>query len=263
MALAAAASIPAAAHPLSYLSIKGREGIEGLSPTWGALGILGLGFLFGLKHATETDHLAAVGSMVSEQGGLRRALMTGGLWGAGHTLSIVVAGLFVLGLHLVIPESTARWLEIGVALMIIGLGSAALSRALRNHPTAHLHTHRHGSETHAHLHFHDEGDDHASHRIVRIGVKPVLVGMMHGLAGSAALTLLVLAQIKSAALGVLYLLVFGAGSVVGMALMSLAIGLPFAATASRPGMNRGLRTATGAFSLVFGLFYAWSLLVVR
>jgi len=245
-----------------------------LSPLGATAGVLGLGLLFGLKHATEADHMAAIGAIVSEQGGLRRALWTGGLWGSGHTISIVVAGLFVLGLRLAIPESMARSLEFGVALMIIGLGSTALGRALRNRPDAHVHRHAHDSRDHAHPHFHEGGDQHLPsldgdtprrvhgvHSACTIGVKPLCVGMMHGLAGSAALTLLVLAQIPSVSLGLIYLLVFGLGSIGGMVLMSLAISLPFAATVSRPRVNRVIRIASGMLSLGFGLFYAYCQLI--
>jgi hypothetical protein len=208
-----------------------------------AVGVLGLGLLFGLRHATEADHIAAVSVIVSERNGWRAALRTGLLWGAGHTLAILAAGLFVLGMRIVIPDRLARVLELGVAIMIIGLGGAALARALRSRPEVHSHLHRHAP-------------DEAPHRHL-----PLLVGMMHGLAGSAALTLLVLAQIRSFPLGLLYLLVFGIGSIGGMALMSLLISLPFAATAALPGIHRALRVAAGALSLLFGLVYAWSEIV--
>lgn len=240
-----------------------------LSPLGATLGVLGLGLLFGLKHATEADHLAAVGSMVSEQAGVGRALLTGGLWGAGHTLSILVAGCLVLGLHLTISENLARRLETGVALMIIGLGGSALARALRARAGAHAHGP--GLSDHAHLHVRDREAGHrgceppvaapptdAAQAPGRVGLKPLLVGMMHGLAGSAALTLLVLAQIRSLVLGMIYLAIFGAGSIGGMILMSAAISVPFRATAGRPALNRGMRLASGASSLAFGVCYLWA-----
>ncbi len=253
---------PALAPPSAALSIT-------LSPAGAVLGILGMGLLFGIKHATEADHIAAVGAIVSEQGGLSRALLTGGLWGTGHTLAILLAGILVVGLRLTIPEPIARGLEFCVALMTIALGGAALTRALRNRPGIHVHRHAHASHLHAHLHFHDPDTEHlpgreaadrlhADHALGQVGYKPLLVGMMHGLAGSAALTLLVLAQIRSVPLGLTYLLVFGAGSIGGMAVMSLVISLPFTATASRPILGRALQIAAGAMSLGFGLFYAWS-----
>jgi len=269
-----------AARSLPPWSLAAAGGFS-LSPAHAAFGVLGLGLLFGLRHATDADHVAAVGTLVSEQGSLRRALWTGCLWGAGHTVSILIAGLLVLGLHLVIPERIARALEFGVALMIIGLGGTVLARALRNRPDIHVHRHSHGPLGHRHLHFHGPDDrhlpgvperensspdsaaggppdPHRDHTLAKMGVKPFLVGMMHGLAGSAALTLLVLARIQSPILGMVYLLVFGAGSIGGMALMSLALVLPFAATASRLGVNHAIRVAAGVLSVAFGLLYAWS-----
>ena len=239
------------------------------------LGVLGLGLLLGLRHATDADHIAAVGAMVSERPGWRSALRTGVLWGAGHTASILAAGLCVLGLQLVIPESVARLLEIGVALMVLGLGGSALARALRSRGDVHSHYHAHGDVVHRHLHFHDGAEAHrvawpdrydagagvgrdarhARHLARPSPIKPVLVGMMHGLAGSAALTLLVLARIPSPVTGVLYLAVFGLGSIAGMGVMSLGIGLPFEATLSRPGWNRAFRIAAGVAGVAFGCVY--------
>lgn len=225
------------------------------------LGILGLGLAFGLRHATEADHIAAVGSMLSEHGGARRALRTGVLWGAGHSISILVAGLLVLGLRLTIPEQVSRSLEFGVALMIIALGGLALSRALRSRTDFHRHTHTHGGRTHTHLHVHGPDIEHLPSdpgHAVPTGFKPLLVGIMHGLAGSAALTLLVLTQTRSVILGLVDLAAFGVGSIGGMALMSVLISVPFSATTGRPALHRSIRIAAGGLGLAFGLFYAWS-----
>ena len=222
------------------------------------LGVLGLGFLLGLRHALDADHIAAVGAMVSERPGWRTALRTGLLWGLGHTVALLVAGAFVIGLHLVIPDAIARALEAGVALMVLFLGGTALARALRARADVHSHYHAHGRRVHRHLHFHDASGEHDPHRVARIGLKPLLVGTLHGLAGSAALTLLVLAQIPSSGGGLAYLAVFGVGSIGGMALLSVAIGLPFTATLARPGWNLALRVTAGAAGVLFGLAYALS-----
>jgi nickel/cobalt exporter len=242
----------------------GAEGVGPSLASTGAFAVLGLGLVFGLKHATEVDHVVAVTTIVSEQRSVWRAAVVGGLWGAGHTASLVVVGIVVLTLRVAVPEGVAGWLEFGVALMIIALGVNAVARALRGRADAHLHRHRHGVVEHAHVHFHEpnagrtEGDAGHTHAVTRIGLKPVLVGAMHGLAGSAALTLLVLAQIDSATLGLLYLTVFGAGSVVGMMLMSGLVGLPFALGARRlGGLSYGLQVAVGALSIAFGLWYAY------
>jgi ABC-type nickel/cobalt efflux system permease component RcnA len=234
----------------------------------GAFAILGLGLVFGLKHATEVDHVVAVSTIVSEHRQIGRAALVGGLWGIGHTFSLLVVGLVVLCLRVAVPEHVANWLEFGVALMIIGLGVNALVRALlRKRAQAHVHRHQHDGLAHAHIHFHEDettlehgADSPAphSHAIPRLGFKPLLVGAMHGLAGSAALTLLVLTQINSTLLGLLYLAVFGVGSIFGMLLMSFLIGLPFTLSARRlSGVNYGLQAAAGGFSIAFGLWYAY------
>lgn len=226
--------------------------------------LLGLGLVFGLKHATEADHIVAVSTIVSEQRSLLRSALVGALWGVGHTASLIVVGIIVLALRVAVPESVAHWLEFGVALMIIVLGTSALRRGARRRRDVHLHQHKHDGVSHVHLHFHERETEHTgavavhSHAVSRIGFKPLLVGAMHGLAGSAALTLLVLAQINSTALGLLYLAVFGIGSIFGMLLMSSLIGLPFALSARRfNGVHYGLQTVAGALSIVFGLWYAY------
>jgi len=230
----------------------------------GALGVLGLGLLYGLKHATEVDHIVAVSAMVSEHRKLARAAFVGALWGAGHTASLIIVGAGVLLLRIAIPERVASWLEFGVALMIIGLGLAALRRALRSRTDFHIHRHAHGALFHAHPHFHEDGRQHAdfpkvhSHAVTRMGFKPALVGAAHGLAGSGALTLLVLTQISSPLLGMLYLAVFGMGSIIGMLLMSGLVGLPFVLGSRKlNGIHYRLQMAAGALSIAFGIWYAY------
>src|SRR3989442_108979 len=143
------------------------------------LATLGLGFVLGLKHATEADHLAAVSTIVSERRSLWQSAAVGALWGMGHTASLLVAGVLVIGLGVAIPEALANILELAVALMIVFLGV----RLLR----LHIHPHAHGGSTHIHLHFQNE--PHAGHGHSGLaGWRPVLVGIVHGLAGSAALT---------------------------------------------------------------------------
>lgn len=233
-----------------------------------AFALLGLGLVFGLKHATEADHIVAVSTIVSEQRSLLRSCAVGALWGIGHTAALIFVGILVLALRVTVPQGVAHWLEFGVALMIIGLGLSALLRALsgrRRRRDVHLHKHNHDGVSHVHLHFHEHETEHTggavaahSHAVSRIGFKPLLVGAMHGLAGSAALTLLVLTQIQSTALGLVYLAVFGLGSIAGMFLMSGLIGLPFALSARKlGGVHYGLQTVAGALSIAFGLWYAY------
>jgi ABC-type nickel/cobalt efflux system permease component RcnA len=221
--------------------------------------------VFGLKHATEVDHVVAVSTIVSEHRSVFRSALVGGLWGAGHTASLVIVGVIVLVFRTTIPALVANWLEFGVALMIIGLGVLAMTRVWRRRSGFHLHKHSHDGQSHVHIHFHEATTRHGhgqssthTHAVSSIGVKPVLVGTMHGLAGSGAITLLVLTQIKSAWLGLLYLAIFGVGSIVGMLLMSGLIGLPFALTSRNlSGLHHRLQVAAAGLSIAFGLWYAY------
>lgn len=224
---------------------------------------LALGFVLGLRHALEPDHLAAVSTIVSEHKSVARSSLIGTFWGLGHTASLLAISVVILLLRASIPEHVTTWLEFPVALMLIGLGTNTLWRVLRDRGWE-VHTHVHSHEdgpAHTHIHVHAR-DEHAHrHRLFRIGRKPFLVGMVHGVAGSAALTLAVLATIPSFALGLLYIAVFGIGSIGGMLLMSAMIGLPFAVTARRfSALNGGIRLFAGLFSIVFGLILAWNLL---
>ncbi|HZN09110.1 MAG TPA: hypothetical protein VFB65_20115 [Pyrinomonadaceae bacterium] len=230
---------------------------------WDTLTLLGIGLVFGLKHATEVDHVVAVSTIVSRHRSLWRSGLVGAMWGAGHTAALLITGAIVLSLRVAIPERVGNWLEFGVALMIIGLGAAALWRALAKRADVHVHEHSHDGVSHVHIHFHEnETRHHASkthsHAISAIGLKPVLIGTVHGLAGSAALTLLVLTQIDSAWVGFFYLLIFGAGSIVGMILMSGLIGLPFALTSRNAGrVHHHLQTTAAGLSIAFGFWYAY------
>jgi hypothetical protein len=212
---------------------------------------LGLGFVLGLKHATEADHLAAVSTIVSERRSVLHSAAVGAMWGIGHTSSLLLAGFFVLGMGLVIPERVADFLELAVAIMIIFLGM----RLLR----VHIHWHTHEGNRHIHFHFKDESHATGTHSGLA-GWRPLIVGAVHGLAGSAALTLLVLSQVVQyggVGLGFAYLAVFGVGSIGGMLVMSSLIGLPFSFGA------RFFRYAflplqlfTAICSTAFGFYYA-------
>jgi ABC-type nickel/cobalt efflux system permease component RcnA len=233
----------------------------------GVFALLGLGLVFGLKHATEVDHVIAVSAIVSEHRNVFRSALVGALWGVGHTASLIVVGVVVLAFRVAIPDLVASWLEFGVALMIITLGVLAVVRVFRSRADVHIHEHTHDGAPHKHIHFHEADSQHTgavkahSHAISQIGVKPLLVGAMHGLAGSAALTLLVLTQIHSVLVGLLYLGVFGVGSIVGMLLMSGLIGLPFVLSARRLArFNYALQTVAGTVSVVFGVWYAFETL---
>src|ERR1043165_8557353 len=168
--------------------------------------VLWLGLVLGIKHATEVDHLVAIANIVSESRSIFRSAVVGVLWGVGHTISVFVVGILVILLRFEIPERLASSFEFLVAAMIILLGSRTLYATLRGRKDLHAHTHQHGGTAHTHLHFHDKrhahaiGEvrphDHARQAKLR-GWRAVAVGLVHGLAGSAALTLLVLTQVSS------------------------------------------------------------------
>ena len=224
--------------------------------------VLAFGFVLGLKHAVEADHLAAVSTIVSERKSILSSTLVGGLWGVGHTISLILAGVAVILFQFEINERTALGLEFCVGLMLIALGVNALRRLLRHGGHIHLHVHSHGGRPHVHPHLHDgspEPDPHTHHGL-RLGTRPLLDGMLHGLAGSAALMVLVLSTIRAPLVGFAYIFIFGAGSICGMMLMSALVGLPAYLTATR--FDRAHLTArglAGLFSLSFGLFMIYDI----
>jgi ABC-type nickel/cobalt efflux system permease component RcnA len=224
---------------------------------------LALGFVSGLQHALEPDHLVAVSTIVSEHKSVARSSLIGTFWGLGHTVSLLAVSVIILLLRTSIPESVTRWMEMPVALMLIALGVVAIWQAVKKRGLQiHTHQHSHASDqTHTHIHLHT-GDEHThQHQLFRIGRRPFVVGMVHGVAGSAAVILAVVTTLPSIAVGLAYIAIFGAGSIGGMLVMSAMIGLPFAMTARRFSMVNGwIRLFAGLFSILFGLMLAWRLL---
>jgi len=223
------------------------------------IGLLGLGLILGLRHALDPDHIAAVSTIVSESRSVRRSSLIGTFWGLGHTMSLFIAGVLVIALKVQISDRVALWMEFAVALMLILLGLKAMLKPLRGW-RIHVHQHVHGGGSHSHVHLHRPSEERAhKHRhLIRSGARPFLVGMVHGMAGSAALMILVLATIPSALAGLIYIAVFGLGSVGGMLIMSSLISLPFIFTRQRFNfLSEALQVAVGLFSLSFGLFLTW------
>jgi ABC-type nickel/cobalt efflux system permease component RcnA len=219
------------------------------------LAILGFGFLLGLKHATEADHLAAVSTIVAERKSLWSSTLIGGLWGLGHTISLFLVGVLVLFLNLQISERTERILEFCVGVMLTFLGLNVLRKLFKG-GKLHFHTHEHGAHHHAHPHLHEPApeDEGHTHHGLKFNPRALLIGMVHGLAGSAALMLLVIPTIESKTAGLLYILTFGAGSIGGMMLMSFLVGLPFHFTAARHNrFNYVLQSVAGFVSIALGL----------
>lgn len=215
--------------------------------------VLGVGLAFGLKHALDADHLAAVSTILGESHGLWRSSLVGAVWGLGHTLALLAVGVAVVLFQVRISEGTAQGLELLVACMLIWLGAGALWKIVRG-GQLHLHAHAHGPFRHVHPHAHLGGREQAhTHHGLQPGLRSLVVGMVHGLAGSAALMLLVLTTIPSPTLGFLYITVFGLGSIGGMVMMSLLVSLPLKLTAERWGRAHAtLRAAASLLSLGIG-----------
>ncbi len=219
---------------------------------------LALGFVLGLRHALDADHVAAVATFASEERNLLRSSLIGAYWGLGHTAALVFFGGAVVLLRAAISPSFSRFLEFAVGVMLIVLGVQALRR-LRRSPLVHVHTHEHDGTRHSHLHFHAGAAGHEHrHHVLRVAGRPFVVGVVHGLAGTAAVLLLVVSVIPSLALALGTILIFGVGTIGGMAAMSVLMSVPLALAAERVRtVERALRLAAGLFSLAFGVFLAW------
>ncbi len=215
------------------------------------LSLMFLGFLIGVAHAFEADHLAAVSALVSGERGIGRIARQGAMWGLGHTLTLLIVGGVVLALGRAIPDRTASGLELAVGVMLVGLGAHLLFRVYRDR--VHVHRHRHADGT-AHFHLHSHKNDAGAHNPNRhrhahpdgAALRSLAVGVMHGLAGSAALILVTASTLNSVAAGIGYILLFGLGSILGMASISAVIALPLSYTA------RYLTKANLALQLMIG-----------
>src|SRR5262245_59218601 len=213
---------------------------------------IALGFLLGMRHATDADHVAAVAATVGRERLMRPAAWIGMWWGVGHTITIVFVGAAIILFDWIIGPRLGLAMELGVGLMLVLLGAGNL-RAVR-----------------ALGHGHHAGDTPAAgagrllfkHRVLTI-IRPAVIGIVHGLAGSAAVTLLVMATIPQPAWAVVYLLVFGAGTIAGMTLITMAIAMPFASLGEQSERrDRFVRLATGLASMTLGLFLAYRIAVI-
>lgn len=218
------------------------------------IAVLGISFVFGLWHALDADHLAAVSAIVSDRKSLFSSSLVGGLWGLGHTVSLFAVGVLIIALksaELSTLEHYESYLEAAVGIMLVLLGLNVLRKVLGKEKI-HAHVHDHEGHEHMHIHGHEKEKAEPSHH----GLSPrsVLVGMVHGLAGSAGLMLLVVPTIQSPVLALAYIAVFGIGSIGGMMVMSFFMGLPLYFTAGRFNiLNKGIRVCAGLFSLAWGI----------
>jgi hypothetical protein len=214
---------------------------------------LGLGFALGLGHALDADHVVAVSTLVSQDRGVLRSCLRGAFWGLGHTVALLVAGAAVFAFKVQISPGVERAIETAVGVMLILLGGHVLFRTL-GAVSLHRHEHFHGGASHSHLHVHvGDRDEHGHLHLWRGASQPLLIGLLHGVAGSGALVLLALASLPSPAAALAYILVFGVGSTAGMLALSGMIGVPFAVAAGRSRtLALVLRTIVGGASLLVG-----------
>ena len=212
-----------------------------------SVSVLLLGLVLGLQHALDADHVAAMSTLISRERSLRRVSWLGTLWGIGHTTTLLTVGLIILLLKVTIPKTLALSFEFLVGGVLVFLGLAALLRARKLR--LHLHQHTHAGKTHTHLHAHAQGGPHVhahSHQSFALG-------LLHGLAGSAALMLLVLSTVHSVVAGVYFILIFGIGSVLGMLIVSSILGSVFMYTAQRfERFSLAMHVASGAISIILG-----------
>jgi hypothetical protein len=218
------------------------------------ISILALGLLLGIRHATDADHVLAVTTLVTRRPTTGAALRLGALWGVGHGLTLLLVGGAIILLGLVVPPWLGLSLELGVAVMLIVLGAFNLRRASRDASRPGMHVAgAHGGGPHDRHHEVEHGQATPSLRCLAVGV-------MHGLAGSAAVALLVMSTIRQAGWAFVYLALFGAGTIAGMMLLTTAISVPLAAAARRCGsLERLLGNVAGASSVAFGLFLVYQI----
>jgi high-affinity nickel permease len=224
--------------------------------------ILIFGFIIGLKHAVEADHLAAVSTIVAERKNVFSSTIIGGFWGVGHTLSLLIVGALVIFLKLQISEALEARLEAIVGGMLVLLGLNAL-RKLWQKEEIHVHKHEHEGREHLHIHAHEDEKREESHHFMRFSPRVIAIGMVHGLAGSAGLMLLIVPTISSPVVALSYILIFGIGSIGGMMIMSLLIGLPLHLTAGKfVALNKSILGLAGIFSLALGSFIIYEKLLM-
>jgi hypothetical protein len=218
----------------------------------------GLGSLLGMRHALEPDHLAAVTTLLTGERSRVKAAWLGACWGLGHTCSLFIVGAALVVLRAEMPVRATALFELGVAVMLVGLGVRAIYRAAREGSSGPVHEHHHG-----HLvHVHSGASAHVHIGTWTLARQPLLIGAAHGLAGSGALTALVLSTLPTTAARLTYIVLFGLGSTLGMAALSGVLGWPLAHIGRSRGLARAISLAVGLFSTGLGLFYGWNALTM-
>jgi len=202
------------------------------------LSILLLGFLLGIKHAIEPDHVIAVSTIASESKNIKRSMFAGVFWGIGHTATLLIVGMFLIIAKNTITDKVAMSLEFAVGIMLVSLGLHSILSILK--------------------HNHHDPQSASTPVKKRPHIKSFIIGLVHGLAGSAAMVLLTMSTVTTVWQGALYILIFGFGTVVGMLSFSTVIGLPFVLTNGKQ-LNRYLHNLAGIISILFGFYYMYNL----
>jgi sulfite exporter TauE/SafE len=255
--------------------------------------IIALGFFLGMRHATDPDHVIAVSTIVSREREIGKSAWIGVFWGIGHTLTIFAVGAAIILFDVEISPRAGLSMELAVGLMLILLGIINVVSFFRDMPSAseragtptlrepelvHSHAHSHGDVVHTHPHSHEHGPDAHTHaarnpvawldrmflrfKLYR-PLRPLMIGTVHGMAGSAAVALLVLATIRDPRWSVAYLLVFGIGTIAGMMVITISIASTFHLARGKQAFLQRLAMASGVLSLAFGIFVAYQIVVVN
>jgi high-affinity nickel permease len=229
--------------------------------------IVVIGFFLGMRHATDPDHVIAVTTIVSRQRSIGRAALIGAFWGLGHTITIFGVGTAIILFNVVIPTRLGLSMEFSVSLMLIVLGLWNLIGFLRAAPVIHSHSHTHGGLVHSHSHSHPVGEL-SSEPPAKSGLyqyfRPLMIGIVHGLAGSAAVALLILATIRNPTWAIIYLLIFGIGTIAGMMVITMSIASTFRFVGNRfAKFNQRLAMISGLVSVAFGVFLAYQICFVQ
>lgn len=251
--------------------------------------ILALGFFLGMRHATDPDHVIAVTTIVARERQVSKSAWIGAFWGLGHTITIFVVGAAIILFDIVIPPRVGLSMELAVGVMLILLGVMNIAGFFRGLPVSpaqatpvsselvHSHAHSHGDYVHTHAHAHGPGGHtHSPNQnpVVRMDrilfrftlyrpLRPLIIGVVHGLAGSAAVALLVLTTIRDPRWAIAYLLVFGLGTIAGMMVITMSIASTFQLARGRQRFLQGLAAASGVLSLAFGILVAYQIVVVN
>ncbi|HKW19076.1 MAG TPA: hypothetical protein VJO35_16335 [Terriglobales bacterium] len=251
--------------------------------------IIALGFFLGMRHATDPDHVIAVTTIVTRERQIAKSAWIGAFWGIGHTITIFIVGAAIILFNVVIPPRIGLSMELAVGIMLVLLGiinvvgffrdvpapAQAAATASTDSLTVHSHAHSHGDFIHTHAHAHGPAEPTHNHDSVawldralsgfkgyRL-VRPLMIGIVHGLAGSAAVALLVLATIRDARWAIAYLLVFGIGTIAGMMVITMSIASTFHFVRGRQKFLQQLAMASGVLSLGFGAFVAYHIIAVN